>query len=618
MPMRLILALFLLIACNRPAFSQDETRLDSLIHIYEALERDTTKVHAAIAVFREGRRAAPELALGYVYRALRMAREMKFASGEGLALKNLGFHYSNSYVPDSARFYLDRALEVFQRTGDLTEQYHCLIEYTRFENLEGNFSRAMGLSEDALQLARTLRNGAMMSDALQRRATIHMDRGEYKNTVASLIEAARILDTTQPAQPVKKAIITVGIGRAELLGDDYQAAIPYFEEGLDVFHQYEETRWLAITYIELGSAYFQLEDYDAALEEYGHSLQISRDMGWNDFIAANLSNIGAAHMERGSYGMAISHFREANDIASKRGSINNLIIGYNDMGSTYYLMKRYPEAAEQFTRAIQLADSIGSLDNLSDAYLERGETYEKMGLATKALDDFKMFQTLKDSVFNIEKSNQIEALKTEYETEKKEQQLAIQAGEIALLEQEAKVGNLQRMLLGGGLLLALIGFYGIRQKYKRNRLEKDKVDAELAFKKKELTTHALHLAKKNEVLEGLKERAKELQAKAGDSGYRELIRTINFDQQDDRNWENFTQYFESVHKDFSKNVRKRFPEVTKNELRLMALLKMNMSSKEIATILNISADGVKKARQRLRKKMSLNPGESLEATVSAL
>jgi len=55
--------------------------------------------------------------------------------------------------------------------------------------------------------------------------------------------------------------------------------------------------------------------------------------------------------------------------------------------------------------------------------------------------------------------------------------------------------------------------------------------------------------------------------------------------------------------------------VTKNELRFMALLKMNMSSKEIATILNISPDGIKKARQRLRKKMSLTPDVSLENTV---
>ena len=75
---------------------------------------------------------------------------------------------------------------------------------------------------------------------------------------------------------------------------------------------------------------------------------------------------------------------------------------------------------------------------------------------------------------------------------------------------------------------------------KRNKLEKEKVEADLAFKKKELTTHALHLAKKNEVLENVKQKAKELQLSETKQGYQQLIRTINFDQQDDRNWENFT------------------------------------------------------------------------------
>ena len=132
------------------------------------------------------------------------------------------------------------------------------------------------------------------------------------------------------------------------------------------------------------------------------------------------------------------------------------------------------------------------------------------------------------------------------------------------------------------------------------------------------TSPGLHLAKKNEVLENVKEKAKALKDKDGVSGYQELIKTINFDQQDDKNWESFTQYFEQVHKNFASDAKKRYPDISKNELRFMALLKMNLSSKEIATILNISADGIKKARQRLRKKMGLTPQDSLENTVLSI
>ena len=72
------------------------------------------------------------------------------------------------------------------------------------------------------------------------------------------------------------------------------------------------------------------------------------------------------------------------------------------------------------------------------------------------------------------------------------------------------------------------------------------------------------------------------------------------------------------HKDFNSTVKQKFPNVTNNELRLMTLLKMNLSSKEIASILNISPDGIKKARYRLRKKLNISSEESLSDLILSL
>jgi len=102
------------------------------------------------------------------------------------------------------------------------------------------------------------------------------------------------------------------------------------------------------------------------------------------------------------------------------------------------------------------------------------------------------------------------------------------------------------------------------------------------------------------------------------NGYQQLIRTIDFDLQDDNNWKNFSRYFEEVHKDFNSNVKAKFPDITANELRLLALLKMNLSSKEIANILNISQEGIKKARYRLRKKLNIATEDSLQDLVLSL
>ena len=159
-------------------------------------------------------------------------------------------------------------------------------------------------------------------------------------------------------------------------------------------------------------------------------------------------------------------------------------------------------------------------------------------------------------------------------------------------------------------------YYALQQKFKRQTLEKEKLDAELNHKRKELTSFTLQLSHKNEILEDLKSKIKALKAGASDTyQFNRLINTIDINIKDDNNWENFKRRFEEVHKDFNKNIKTAYPKITSNELRLMALLKMNLSSKEIATLLNISQEGVKKARQRLRKKLELQPQMPLEDVV---
>lgn len=602
---------------------QDNQRLDSLIDSYKSFSDGIEKIITAEAVFIETRRSNPELALQYLHKGLKLSKKMGSKENEAKALKNLGLYYKNYYLPDSVPYYFERAETVSEKLESKQLLFTILHEWTRFENLEGNFRKALNLSEKSITVAEEMQNGELLSDALQRKSTIYLDKGEFKLAIEHLLYAARALDTLKEEIPLKRGIVDVGIGRTEVLRNNSEAGLPYLFKGLETFKELDHTNWLAITYMELGSAYYHLKDYEKSLENYNESLKQSHKMNRDDFVAANYGNIGAVLMEQKLYDDALEYQFKSNDLSIKRGSINNQIIGFNDIGSTYFLKKDYPRSLEYFTKAIRLADSIKSIDNLADALKERAEVFEKMGDFNEALQDFKAYQSLNDSIFNETKSKQIEELKTEYETEKKEQQIAIQQNEIALLEQEAKINSLQRIVLGGGLGLSILvfgfGYYGIRQKMKRNRLEKEKVDAELAFKKKELTTHALHLAKKNEVLEGLKQKAQELKEKEqSKNGYQQLIRTINFDLQDDNNWENFSRYFEEVHKDFNSNVKIKYPQVTSNELRLLALLKMNLSSKEIANILNISPEGIKKARYRLRKKLDITTEDSLQDLVLGL
>jgi DNA-binding CsgD family transcriptional regulator len=85
----------------------------------------------------------------------------------------------------------------------------------------------------------------------------------------------------------------------------------------------------------------------------------------------------------------------------------------------------------------------------------------------------------------------------------------------------------------------------------------------------------------------------------------QLLNLVNFDVKLDEDWEHFAHHFDQVHVDFLKNLRERFPQLSASDLKLCAYLRMNLSTKEIAPLLNISVRGVEGSRYRLRKKLDL-------------
>ena len=90
-----------------------------------------------------------------------------------------------------------------------------------------------------------------------------------------------------------------------------------------------------------------------------------------------------------------------------------------------------------------------------------------------------------------------------------------------------------------------------------------------------------------------------------------ISHTIQRDIAQEGEWDEFLQTFTAVHQSFIPSLRAEYDNLTKNELRLACLLKMNLSSKEISSMLNVSNEGVKKARYRLRKKLNLATGQNL-------
>jgi len=146
-------------------------------------------------------------------------------------------------------------------------------------------------------------------------------------------------------------------------------------------------------------------------------------------------------------------------------------------------------------------------------------------------------------------------------------------------------------------------------------LEKEKFESEIAHKNKQLASSISGLLKKNEFLTRLKEEIDKIADKtsnpAAEERLKKIIASVDENLEADNEYEQFEDHFDAVHDNFLKTIKKQYPQLTPKDLRLCAYLRMNLSTKEIAPLLNITPRGVEISRYRLRKKMNLQHDANL-------
>lgn len=146
-------------------------------------------------------------------------------------------------------------------------------------------------------------------------------------------------------------------------------------------------------------------------------------------------------------------------------------------------------------------------------------------------------------------------------------------------------------------------------------MQNDKLETEINYKNSELASTAMHLVKKGELVSKIKSELTQI-VKGADSNkvemeLKKMIKSISEDDTIDTEWEKFAKHFDKVHSDFIKVLKDKHPAISNNEVKICAYLRMNLSTKEIAQLLNISARGVEISRYRLRKKLGLKTETNL-------
>jgi len=579
--LQLIVLCFVFVVNINTGNSQNKKRVDSLLNIVKH-QKDTVKVNTYTELFIEY--ISVNIDTAKIYLDLQMNVAESINNDEFIARTkiNYGVYLLNTLKYKEAIIVFDELIKDFDALHNEHFKSISLVN-------KGNALRNLGLYKEALEThLQALKIKERISNDKENIAVSYWNIGNLVGDIGNIEESTSYYMKSKvlfKALGSEADTIILNLNIAQNLKDTSKEAdaIPLFKNAIGFFEKTNSRSDLAKVYEYLGLCYMTLDSLNTSLNYFEKSLVINREYSEESDTGSNLRHIGEIYLEK----------------------------------------KKPIEAIAYFKESLKISQNLESKHEMSRNYKSLAEASASLGNYKTAFNHFVIHKRINDTILNAENIERMNELEISYQTEKKEKEIAVQKSEIKLLKEKETVAKTQKLLLLIGIIssLALGGLilYGVRQKMKRNKTEREKLDNDLQFKEKELTTHALHLAHKNEVLLDLKSQLKQLKSESLNSrSYQKVINTINLDINNDNNWEQFKSYFEDVHKDFNAKVLKNYPEVSTNDLRLMSLLKMNLSSKEIANILNISIEGVKKARYRLRKKLNLNTEESLQELVIEL
>jgi hypothetical protein len=276
-------------------------------------------------------------------------------------------------------------------------------------------------------------------------------------------------------------------------------------------------------------------------------------------------------------------------------------------------------AKKHLLKGYDIASKNGFLNDTENASKELAKLYEQLGLFDSALYYHKIYKEKSESLINVENIKKLASL----EAQNKYEQLEIKKEIRRKEEQEAQKRKntlyiivIIILLLFAAVLILLLKLG--RNHVKRVQLEQDSLQKELEVRNKELTTHVLYQLKKNELILNIIKKLSQSVSKLKPENKKvieDIIRQLETDSGDEV-WKEFEVRFQQVHTGFYKDLTKKFPDLSSNELRLCAFLRLNMNTKDISAITYQSVNSIDVARSRLRQKIGLSKEESLSAYLS--
>jgi tetratricopeptide (TPR) repeat protein len=510
---------------------------------------------------------------------------------------------------------IEAALQQYQQLRPGVLRVSAIGDFYRgaMQQWDAHYDSASVLYQRAITRFEEVHDTAFLLRTLYVQSSNFTVQGRFDEDIALKYKALELARHDQLAS----VGLRLGLGNAYTKKGDFQKAISLTTaEDLEWLAARKDTIGLTYGLLGLAYAYCGQMNFPKALPYAQQAVALRQQARRMQpaMVCEALYCCGKCLNGLGRWQEALDTLRKAERINAKFQTKQVETILYYSLGEALFHLKRYAEADEYLQKSVDLSfgrrqhsSTIVALELLSRSKEMQGKTVDALRL-------HKQYVTLRDTLLDVQKDQTTRDLSVRYETREKEWQ-------IASLQQRNQLASQRNLWILGSLLSVLGGlwfWYG--QQARRLKAEKELAEAHSGLLTQQLGLQAVELNAQKTRLQDYTEMLLERNQRLADSTtppaqtdeaetrppetdfsyelYNQVILT-------DSDWEKFRRYFSSVYPNFLYNIKNRFDNISEAELRLFMLAEMGLDTKEMATMLGISTESVRKARYRIRKKFNL-------------
>jgi len=372
------------------------------------------------------------------------------------------------------------------------------------------------------------------------------------------------------------------LAMAYLKNKNYDSATIWLQKTLQIAHTLKDTAWMGIATGNLATIQYLKGNYQQAIDKYLQGLKWCRNNNIWDNIASFCNFLADCYLKTGKIHLVEPLLTESQK--ANRKDFNNTAFLFNH-SKLFDVAKSYYQKTGNLPLVVQYSDSLSKYEKLYYNYFD-------LNKKIKAEAEFSIQQT------NLQNQLLI--------TEGRLQRQALFVVAIAFLL---------------ALLVAILYFKRINLQRKLVELNKSRVEQQLVFAKKDLKQFTNSLIEKNKLIEHFTLEIGNLKNQVESSHHQQLatlqqLKTSTILTSED--WLKFKELFEKIHPQFFSTLKSQYPHLTQAEVRFLAFIKLEISPKEMASLLGVGDEAIRTLRFRLKKKLSITQTKDIEQIIDKL